>query len=116
MGGRAKIDILCLLIAWIGILIRKLTNNPIMWLMASIVADFIGMIPALIKTYKFPETETWIFYWLDVFASIFTILAITIYSYQEMSYPIYIMIINFVMVLLILKPILKKYITKNKAR
>jgi riboflavin synthase len=31
MGGRTKIDILCLLVAWIGILIRKLTNNPVMW-------------------------------------------------------------------------------------
>lgn len=108
MWGRAKIDVLCLTIAWIGIIVWKLTNNPVMGLMASILADFVGMIPALIKTYKLPGTETWIFYWLDVFASIFTMLAIKTYNYQETSYPVYIMAINLVMVILILRPQIKR--------
>jgi hypothetical protein len=30
MGGRSKSDIICLIIAAMGILIWKLTNNPIM--------------------------------------------------------------------------------------
>ena len=117
MGGRAKIDIVCLFIALIGILVWKLTDNPIMWLMASILADFVGMIPALIKTYKLPETETRIFYWLDVCAAIFTMLAITTYSYQEISYPIYIMVINLVMVIFILRaPIIKIYISRKSKK
>ncbi|MCX6824288.1 MAG: hypothetical protein NT085_04120 [candidate division SR1 bacterium] len=108
MGGWAKTDIICLVIAGIGILVWKLTNNPVMGLLASILADFVGFIPALIKTYKFPETETRIFYILDVFAATFTILAITNFTYQETSYPIYILAINFVMVILILRPKMRK--------
>ena len=113
MGGRSKTDITCLIIAWIGILIRKLTNNPIMGLLASLLADFIGMIPALIKTYALPETETWIFYGLDVFAALFTLLAIKNYTYQETSYPIYIMAINLLMVIFILRPKIKKYLVRR---
>jgi hypothetical protein len=95
-----------------GILIWKLTNNPIMWLLASILADFVGMIPALIKTYKFPETETWIFYILDVFAATFTLLAISNFTYQETSYPIYIWAINLIMVVLIIRPKTIKKLSK----
>ena len=109
MGGWAKTDIICLIIAGIGILVWKLTNNPMMGLLASILADFVGYIPALIKTYKFPETETWIFYILDVFAATFTILAIRNFTYQETSYPIYILAINLLMVVFILRPKIKKY-------
>lgn len=104
MGWWAKTDIICLAIAGIGVLIWKLTDNPVMWLFASILADLIGMIPALIKTYKFPETETWIFYGLGLFPPALTILAIKNYTYQEISYPLYILAINFVMFILIMRP------------
>lgn len=112
MGGRAKIDILCLVIALAGIIIWKITNNPITGLLASILADFVGMIPALIKTYKFPETETRTFYALDTAAATLTLCAIATFTYQEFSYPIYILAINFAMVLLIFrKKIQKKLIS-----
>ena len=84
-----------------------------MGLLASLLADFIGMIPALIKTYALPETETWIFYGLDVFAALFTLLAIKNYTYQETSYPIYIMAINLLMVIFILRPKIKKYLVRR---
>ncbi|MFA6256614.1 MAG: hypothetical protein WC606_05590 [Candidatus Absconditabacterales bacterium] len=112
MGGWAKTDIICLVIAGIGILVWKLTSNPVMGLLASILADFVGYLPALIKTYKFPETETWVFYILDVLAGLFTLLAITNFTYQETSYPIYILAINLVMVIFILRPKISKRLAK----
>lgn len=112
MGWWAKTDIICLVIAGIGILVWKLTNNPVMWLLASILADFVGYLPALIKTYKFPETETWVFYILDVFAGLFTLLAVSNFTYQEASYPIYILCINLLMVVFIIKPKISKRLAK----
>lgn len=104
MGGWAKVDLLCLAIALFGIVLWRTTSNPILALYAAIAADFIGMIPALIKTYRFPNTEIWAFYLLDVFAAMFTLLALKVWSLQEFSYPVYIMIINLCMVLLIVRP------------
>jgi len=104
MGGWSRIDLLCLFIAAAGIVLWKTTNNPTLALYASITADFTGMIPALIKTYYHPETEVWSFFILDTFAGLFSLLAVKNKILQEVSYPLYIMLINLFMVLLIIRP------------
>lgn len=104
MGGWAKSDIVCLLAALLGIGMWKITQNPVLALYFAIGADFIGMIPALIKTYHFPKTEVWTFYLLDVFAASFSLLALRQWTVEEYSYPVYIILINFIMVLLIVRP------------
>ncbi len=104
MGGWAKSDIICLIFALIGIVLWQITKNPVIALYFAIGADFIGMIPALIKTYHFPKTEIWLFFGLDVLASIFSLLALKNWTLQEFSYPVYIMLINSLMVFLIIRP------------
>ncbi|PJC68963.1 hypothetical protein CO015_02095 [candidate division WWE3 bacterium CG_4_8_14_3_um_filter_42_11] len=104
MGGWSKTDMLCLFIALIGIALWRITENPVVALYCAIGADFTGMVPALAKTYKFPKTEVWTFYFLDVFAAFFILLALEKWTLQEYSYPIYIMLINLVMVILIVRP------------
>jgi len=104
MGGWEKKDILCLFIALMGIVLWQTTKNPVIALYASIAADFTGMIPALIKTYQFPKTEIWTFYALDTVAAVFSMVAIKNFTLQEFSYPVYILIINLIMVLLIIRP------------
>lgn len=103
MGGWARADILCLIIALIGIVIWKITSNPIYALFASITSDLAGQIPMLIKTYRFPETEVWTFYSLDVLAAILNIIAITHKTYQELSYPLYIVFIDGLTIVFILR-------------
>lgn len=107
MGGWAKFDILCLIIAFIGIIAWQTTHQPILALYFAISADFIGMIPALIKTYKLPETEIWLFYLIDAIAAIFNLLALQSWAPQSYSYPIYIVLINVAMVILITRPFIK---------
>lgn len=103
MGGWAKSDILCLVIALIGITIWKITSNPIFALFASIASDMAGQIPMLIKTYRFPETEVWTFYSLDVLAAILNLSAMGHWTYQELSYPLYIVFIDGLTITLILR-------------
>lgn len=101
MGGWGKIDIVCLIIALLGIVLWQTTKNPIVALYASILADFTGMIPALVKTFLFPETEIWAYYGFNVIAGLCTVLAIREVSLQSVSYPLYILVINLVMVVII---------------
>jgi len=44
------------------------------------------------------------FYLIDTVAAACSLLAIRIWTMQQFSYPLYLMIINFAMVLLILRP------------
>jgi hypothetical protein len=108
MGGWDKKDVICLIIALLGIVLWQMTKNPVIALYASIAADFTGMVPALIKTYHFPKTEVWTFFALDTVAAIFSILAVQERRLQALSYPLYILFINLAMVLLIVRPQVSK--------
>ena len=103
MGGRSKIDITCLVIALTGIALWQLTNQPSIALYASILADFVGQIPMLIKTYRLPDTEVWTFYALDIIAAILNLLAANRWLIPDIAYPIYIIFIDGVTVFLILR-------------
>lgn len=104
MGGWGKTDLLCLAIALVGIIAWQITDNPILGLYFSILADFTGMIPALIKTFRFPETEIALFFALDCVAWVLTLLAVEHLSIVSAAYPVYIFGINALMVALVLRP------------
>jgi hypothetical protein len=108
MGGSSKVDIACLVIALSGIVLWQITNQPILGLYCAIGADFMGMIPAILKTYKNPETEVWSFFAIDLVAGALTVIATTDLTIQNFSYPVYILLINAVMVAIILKGSVKK--------
>ncbi len=101
MGGWSKTDLLCLLLAMIGIGVWQWTKDPVLALYFAIGADFAGVIPTLIKTYHLPETEVWTFYFLDVCAGIFNFLASEKFVFNEFLYPFYIILINLLVVFLI---------------
>lgn len=106
MGGWEKTDLVCLAIAIGGIIFWQSTTDPLYALYASIIADCIGQIPMLVKTYRQPETEAWTFYFLDVIAACFSIMAIQRWSVQETLYPLYIVFIDGTTIFFILrKPI-----------
>lgn len=98
MGGRNRLDFICLAIALCGIILWQTTGSSLLALYASIMADFAGYIPALIKTYRFPRTEDWRFYALDCLAGCFAGLAVGNFAPAMLAYPLYIFVINAAMV------------------
>jgi len=103
MGGWAKTDILCLILASVGIIMWRTTTNPVYGLYFGIVADIMGMIPTLIKTYRHPETEIWTFFAIDATAAVFNLFALSKWTIQSFSYPAYIWAINTLVALLALR-------------
>lgn len=104
MGGWSKLDIFCLFTALVGIIAWQLTQNPIIALYFAIGADFIGIVPTLMKTFHYPKTEVWTFYFLDVCAGICNLLATEKLVFDQYLYPFYIIVINLIMVLLVVRP------------
>jgi len=103
MGGWSKADLFCLVVACFGIVLWQTTKNPSLALYASIIADFIGMIPTLTKTFRFPETEVWLFYALDMCAAFLNLFAVKSFVVQQFSYPLYLIIVNLLMVIFALR-------------
>lgn len=102
-GGWAKLDILCLIIALVGLVIWKITDNAELALYASIFADFTGYYPTLVKTFKYPKTESLGFFGINLLACTFSILALKNFSFQNVVYPLYLVIINLVMIVFMVR-------------
>jgi len=75
MGGTNISDYVCLVIAVIGIIGWQFTGDPIIGIWFSILADFSAYVPAFIKTWKHPNTESPWYYFLSMIAVILSLLA-----------------------------------------
>ena len=111
MGGTSIFDYVCLGIAVVGIAGWKLTGNPIIGIWFSILADFSAYLPAFIKTWKHPHTESPWFYVTGRFAAFLGLIA---YNIDASSiFQIYIILCCLVMIIFIYhKNIFSNNITK----
>jgi len=100
VGGWNTIDKACLLIAGVGLLGWQLTEDPLIALLFAITADFIGFIPALVKTYKDPSSEGPWFYYIETIAVTLNIIVIGAWT-QDLLFPAHILLSNVMMILLI---------------
>ena len=104
MGGWEKTDLLCLVIALIGIVLWRTTENPLVGLYFAILADFAGMVPTILKTIKWPQTEILSLFVIDIIAAVFSLLALNSFKLAELSYPLYILHMNLVMAIIMVYP------------
>ncbi len=100
IGGWEMSSIVCLICALTGIAVWQITNNPLIGLYSGILADLFGSIPTIIKTINVPHSEEPKFYAFDALAGLFNILAIPSYTFQSVSYPLYLVSINMTIALL----------------
>lgn len=95
------------LMGLLGVVLWQTLDMPVLALICAMVADFAFGVPTIIKTYKKPETETpsvWVAATLSGFFSLFAIEAI---AFHEIAYPVYLLLFDTTVLLLVLK-IVKK--------
>lgn len=100
MGGGDRLDFVCIVLCAVGVLAWVITGESVAGLIASIVADFIAIVPSLLKTWRLPHTEHWLFYGIDTVAAAFFIVAGP-YDPLALAFPGYILLINAVFVVAI---------------
>jgi len=116
VGGLEILDLFVLLSVVIILVVWYFTKNPYLALYVSIVADLAAFIPTLIKIYKRPDTENWLFYLSDVISAIFGLLALNAFTFDKLSFPLYIFIVNLAAAVMIVvrNNIKKKELIINK--
>jgi hypothetical protein len=102
VGGFEKKDIVVFFMAMITLIIWKTTSNPALALYMSILTDFIGLSPTLIKAYKQPYTEDPKFYASDTMSGFFNLIAVKNYQLNALAFPGYIFLINLFCFLLVM--------------
>ncbi|MBP7804824.1 MAG: hypothetical protein KA052_01215 [Candidatus Pacebacteria bacterium] len=103
VGGWAKSDILCLIIAIIGIILWQVSGNPLLSIYSLVVADLVAMLPTIIKSYRRPDTEVWYLFFCDILANICILAAHKEITFNEYVYPGYLVLVNIVVVLFIMR-------------
>ncbi len=73
IGGASKADIICAAIAVAGIIAWKLSGDGVTALVFAVIADAVAYIPAVIKTWKQPNTESPLLYWLGGLAALLAV-------------------------------------------
>jgi hypothetical protein len=74
VGGRSRLDIVCGVMAIVGITAWLVTGNGITALVFAIVADGVAYAPAIVKTWKLPKSEAPLLYWLESVAAMLAII------------------------------------------
>lgn len=101
VGGLSRLDKICYGLLVLDCFIWFTTKNTLLALHLSILADTVALYPTLYKTWHDPQSESAVFFWAGVISPLFAIAAETHKSYQTLLFPVYISLINFIVVLLI---------------
>jgi hypothetical protein len=94
-------DMLCGASAALGLILWQITSDPMLALTFGIVADILGGLPTLYKSYHFPESEKALPYFLSLVSMVITMFALTHWDYINAGFPVYIFCINSVLFILI---------------
>lgn len=94
-------DIACGVLSLIGLFFWYITKVGNLAIIFSIFADLLAGIPTIVKSYYYPETENLYGYLSSFIASILTLLTIRIWKFEFYGFPIYILLISFLISFLV---------------
>ena len=95
----------------LGIILWQTLNLPVLALICAMIADFSFGLPTIFKTYKDPSTETPFVWVAATLSGLFSLFAIESLTFHDAAYPVYLLLFDSTVLLLVLK-----VIAKNKLR
>ena len=107
-----KFDLFCASISILAIILWVLTNDALLALFFSIIADLVACFPTLIKSWYYPETEEYKAYLFAGISALITLLTIKTWTFLHYGFPLWILIIALIFAVLI-RFKLGKVIKKN---
>lgn len=94
------LDFWCLGSALLGIVLWVITDNALLALAFTLLADFSSSIPTLYKCYIAPETESSLAYTTVAFGSIITLMAVQVWNFESVALIMLITIVSLAMAVL----------------
>ncbi len=89
-----KLDYICGSIAILALILWRITDDPIVAIQFAILSDALAALPTLIKSWKFPETESGIAYTTSLFGTATSFFAFKTGDFSEWAFPVYLVTIN----------------------
>lgn len=79
-----------------------LYNSPIVAIVGVVFIDFLGVLPTIRHSWINPEEETWQTFFLSTIAPLFTFASLTAYRWENLLYPVYLLIADGLVMTIIL--------------
>jgi hypothetical protein len=83
-----------------GIVLWALTDDPNLAILFALVADLLAGLPTVIKSYRHPETESWIAYAISTLGFGMGVLAIQTFTFENYAFVGYLFLLNGLLALL----------------
>ncbi|KZK37182.1 hypothetical protein P7266_1485 [Lactococcus cremoris] len=80
-----------------------MTKNPNLAIALAIVADILASVPTLVKSWQYPETESWEPFAAGVFNAATSFFAMSIWNFTSLAFPIYLMVVNGLLTIIVLR-------------
>jgi hypothetical protein len=96
-----KIDYLCGALSALALLLWYVTENPNVAIIFAISSDALAAAPTIKKAWGNPETESIWPYLIGIFSPLTSFAAASIWSFGEVAFPAYLVVINVLVVLAI---------------
>ena len=94
----SSFDYLCGTLSGIAIILWYLTSSPNLAILFAIVSDALAAVPTLSKGWRNPETESAWPFMIGIFSPITSFLVATTWGFAELAFPIYLIVINVLLV------------------
>lgn len=95
------LDIICGILSVIAILLWLITKEANVAIILAIIADALAALPTVIKSFKYPETETPFPYFLFMTNALLVTLTIKSPTLAHLGFPVYIFVLNITLFILI---------------
>lgn len=86
--------------AILGLILWAVTHNPNLALLFSLLADVLASIPTLIKSYRHPQTESWMAYVVSAVGFGIGLLSLQTFSFANTAFAAYVFFLNGILALL----------------
>jgi hypothetical protein len=80
--------------AVVGLILWGITDNPNLALLFSLVADMLAGVPTVLKSYRHPQSESWVAYTISAFGFGISLLSVHIYNFENAAFVAYVFILN----------------------
>ncbi|EDK72752.1 conserved hypothetical protein [candidate division TM7 genomosp. GTL1] len=95
------LDIICGVLSVVGLILWQVTGSGYVAIIFSILADGIAAVPTIVKSYRQPESESWLAFFFGAISAVITLFTIDTWDFAHYGFPIYIFIVCTLLVILI---------------
>lgn len=88
-----KFDVTCGVLSLIGLVAWIITRTGNVAIFFTIVADCLALLPTLVKSISFPETESHLVFMYGAISAGITLLALNTWDFTHAAFPVYIFIV-----------------------